>query len=1441
MSEALSFHRAFLRSKLVAGGVFSVGLALGVLSSARAANLSWDQTGGGGLGGTGTWDTTTTNWWNGASNVAWSDTTGATDIATFAGTAGTVTLGANLGALGLVFNTTGYTLALGANTLSLGTSGIDASTLTTGTTTISGGGGLTLGGAQSWTVGTGSTLAVSSIVGGSGPLAKAGAGTLTLSGVNTYSGGTTINGGILTAANGAALGTGSVTMQGGTLRVATADTIANNIVATSSGGTITVGTGANITLTGTLSGSGNLTLGGSGTNNNSVQIQFAANNMTGGTITLGSGLGTPRIKNTASTSSAVNWVFQNGSTEVGGTYNFGSFGGTGNFNAFNGNSSTTTLYSIGGANDATYSGVLSANGTGQVLSILKVGTNSQTFSGANSFAGATSTVTVRDGSLIAGRNALASANGAFGNSSSAIVLGDATTISSGTAMNPKLLTGGAFTIGRAITVGVDNSALGNAGTTFTIGGNTANISTFSGVTTLNQGLTVTQVTGGTLNLTGNITSGSSGTQTLTFNNAGSIAQSTGVIGDGTGTIAVTKSGGGTATLSGTNTYTGATTINGGTLALSGSGSINNSSGITINGSGAKLLQTSSVASTPAITLTQGTVDGTGTLGAVTVANSAGNVIQNGNGGTATLTLGGLAFNGAATLNIANSGTAATPGINVTGALSTTPGSGLVTINVTGSAWGAQTYNLLGYGSFSGSLSDFTQGTVSGLTSRQTASLGLDTTNKFITLTISGANPRWSGQDNGNWVVGSTGANSNWKLPPAGLPTDYIQGDVVYFNDLAEGTTTVDISAANVSPTAVIFDNSSKNYTLVSSGNFGIAGTGTLTKTGTGTATISTVNSYSGGTNINGGTLALSGSGTLGSGTVTLGGGTLDLSNGSSTVGAVAITAPATSGNVIQNGTLTPNSLTATNATGNAIVAANIAGSGGVTMSGTGTLTLSGTNTYTGGTTVGNGTLVLANGGSLSTSNTLTLGSATGDTSGIFQLGDSNGAVNTTVTSIATAGAGTANAVVGGNSAVSTLTVDTSGTVSYGGHFGGAGTDQNNVALVKNGTGTLTLSGASTHTGGTTLNAGTLVFANNAAFGAGTVTLNAGTLKADTSANWALPNAISVAGTSTFDLAGKNVGLSGNLSGSAALNLTNSGAPATLALSGDNSGYSGTITFNANNAVDFGSASAGSANAAWVFNDGNAGRVRVNVGNNTLNFGSLAGNGQMVNNTGGTTSTLSVGALNTSTTFTGTIKDAAGVFALTKVGGGTLTLSGASTYTGATTINGGTLRVNGSLLSTGTVGFSSTGATLAGTGTVGDVTLSAGNFLAPGDGTNPIGTLTVNSLTLNGGHFTFDLSGVDSNSDMILVNNALTDGGTGYTFDFSGGLVGETYTLMSFSSTTFTDASKFSSTGASGTFTLNGSSLSFTATSVVPEPGVVALLVMGLGGVMLTARRKRHLG
>jgi len=78
----------------------------------------------------------------------------------------------------------------------------------------------------------------------------------------------------------------------------------------------------------------------------------------------------------------------------------------------------------------------------------------------------------------------------------------------------------------------------------------------------------------------------------------------------------------------------------------------------------------------------------------------------------------------------------------------------------------------------------------------------------------------------------------------------------------------------------------------------------------------------------------------------------------------------------------------------------------------------------------------------------------------------------------------------------------------------------------------------------------------------------------------------------------------------------------------------------------------------------------------IDLGALSGNGiGLVNNNAGTV-TMSVGALNTSTVFSGTIiANGANIIALTKVGTGTLTLSGVNTYTGLTTVSNGTLVIS----------------------------------------------------------------------------------------------------------------------------------------------------------------------
>ena len=71
---------------------------------------------------------------------------------------------------------------------------------------------------------------------------------------------------------------------------------------------------------------------------------------------------------------------------------------------------------------------------------------------------------------------------------------------------------------------------------------------------------------------------------------------------------------------------------------------------------------------------------------------------------------------------------------------------------------------------------------------------------------------------------------------------------------------------------------------------------------------------------------------------------------------------------------------------------------------------------------------------------------------------------------------------------------------------------------------------------------------------------------------------------------------------------------------------------------------------------------------------FSGSGGTVTNSASSASTLTVGNDGTSTTFSELISDAPATMALTKTGGGILTLAGANAYSGGTTISGGTLQV-----------------------------------------------------------------------------------------------------------------------------------------------------------------------
>ena len=348
--------------------------------------------------------------------------------------------------------------------------------------------------------------------------------------------------------------------------------------------TIASGTGTTITLAGatpTISGSGSITFG------NGVILQGSNGLTKSGTGQLRISTGATYTGNT--TFSAGSFVAQVANAlpvttqlNISGAFTYFTSGNNQTLAGLSGVSSAIirdhvaancTLTITGGTNN--YAGTLIDTSTGST-SLVNTGGTLTLSNAGNTYKG---TTTVSGGTLVAGNNAPSAANGAFGNTATAIILGDAGTTTNN--YSPSLLTGGAFAIGRAVTIA--NQATSG---TYTIGGNTATSSSFTGLVTTNKNLSVTQLASGTLSITGGITGASAGTKTLTFANAGAVNVNTTGISDGaTGNLAITQSGAGITTLNAANTYTGATTISAGTLALGASGTIDNSSGVNLGTSG----------------------------------------------------------------------------------------------------------------------------------------------------------------------------------------------------------------------------------------------------------------------------------------------------------------------------------------------------------------------------------------------------------------------------------------------------------------------------------------------------------------------------------------------------------------------------------------------------------------------------------------------------------------------------------------------------------------------------------------------------------------------------------------------------------------------------------------------------------------------------------------
>jgi autotransporter-associated beta strand protein len=248
-----------------------------------------------------------------------------------------------------------------------------------------------------------------SAIAGSGSLVKSGAATLTLSGANTYSGGTTLNAGQITlggssvgygnSVTSGALGKGTVTLSGGTVQI-NAKELGNNLVATAGTTSTLDNAGGDGNLDGNLSGSGAVTLQNSSGAGLSLKIsQNATVDWSGFTGTLNYNAANGQVFNVFMPTSfnLANATLNTGgsgtppgnwsSMRAGGTNLLGALSGTKGYLDFGG------LLVIGSLNTNTTFGGNIVNAGG----LIKVGTGTLTLSSANTYIGPT---TVSNGMLL---------------------------------------------------------------------------------------------------------------------------------------------------------------------------------------------------------------------------------------------------------------------------------------------------------------------------------------------------------------------------------------------------------------------------------------------------------------------------------------------------------------------------------------------------------------------------------------------------------------------------------------------------------------------------------------------------------------------------------------------------------------------------------------------------------------------------------------------------------------------------------------------------------------------------------------------------------------------------------------------------------------------------------------------------------------------------------
>lgn len=1363
---------AALRTALLPAALLT-GLAAG---PALAADRYWDvnQTSTG-SGGAGVWNLSNLYWSPNSSdtlgpyNAPWDN--GALDHAIFAGTAGTVTLGAPITANALTFNTNSYTISgTAANILTLAG--------TTPTVTVTAG-----------------TSTISAVVAGSAGLTKAGAGGLILTGANTFTGGVVVNAGVLSVGSDAALGNAAntVTLSGGTTFSAGGDLSGRTVTLA---GNVTFGAQAGSAR---ITGTGNVSVasGGVMSNDNSDYV----GNTTFGSHALWASRSFTSVRNTGEASSLgssgdiIMASQQQGAEVVTYTGDGDTSNRTFRLNAINHvmsfvNGGTGTLALTGSivlegnrqssfsanGGDFALTGTISAIGNGGIGLGGGAG-RTVTLGGNNSYAGSTdmatvtvvaptlanigtnssfgtgnsdSEISVNNGALsytggVAGSNRtwLFSNNAVLRNDGSGgLTLTGAAQFNAGAGLDTLTL-GGSFagenTLSGALT-GSGSVVMNGAGTWVLNGANT-----YTGTTTVQNGtlragsatafgpVNAATVTGGVLDLAGfdNTFTRLDGTggqvqlggADLTLNIANGITASYG--GDIAGAGGLVKTGAGRQVLSGVNTYTGATSINGGTLELSYAGAggptgslIANSSSLNMNGG--TLLMTGGVAEANTQTFI-----GLNILGGSNVIGATAGT----SGGSATLNLGAISRSaGLVNFNLPTSGGIFTSNTAL-GGWATVNGSDYAKVEAGRIvAFTADDYTEVDESNLwldnqyitdadGDSLSFF--GTVSG--SKQLAGLRYATA---ASSTVTVSTGEVLGVD-GTIIVASSAGATNKRIQGGSLRGS--AGGVLGIQQNSAGTFFID---------STIVDN---------------AGATGLTVSGSGTGKVSisgTANTYSGVTWVaaqgtlevskmaDGGVASSIGMSSSASSNLVIEGGTFSYAGTGDTSnrGFTLMRSGAITGGTINV------SQTAANLTlGGEVVSPDGAG---LTKTGTGTLTLTNANnSYTGVTKIDAGALAvshLADGGTNSSIGASSSASAKLVLNGgeLAYIGDTD-ASNRGFTLQSASGISVS---------------DPGTTLTLAGTATGAG------ALSKNGAGTLVLAGTNNFTGNVTVNDGVLRAGSTQAFGTGIMTVNSATLELAGFSN----SVAGLAGTGDVALGsgtltithGGNLSFSGVISGSGGLTKSGGGIQT---LSGCGNDYTGPTTVSGGRlsvdcirdggeASDIGASDAAASNLVLT----TEGVLRYTGDTVTTDRGfHLAGGwGGIEVIDGATTLELTGNVTNASTG------------GLVKSGPGTLKLSGTNTYAGTLVQQGTLIAGSGQALGAGVLYIQNSGTV--------DMTGFSNTVAALSDNNTTGGEIRIadKTLTLSGGDATF-AGRITGTTGSLIKNGGGTQTLTGCSNSYSG--------------------------------------------------------------------------